>query len=88
MEQEKYFQGAEEFFSGIWGDHCIIIREQESTDPLGAPLMCFPLFVGVLCLSLFCCALLCVHSGFALVLGGGGEGWLLCWYCLTDVLLR
>ena len=36
--------------------------------------MCFPLFVGVLCLSLFCYALLCVYSGFALVLGGGGGG--------------
>ena len=27
-------------------------------------LMFFPLFVGVLCLSLFCYALLCVHSSF------------------------
>ena len=31
-------------------------------------LMCFPLFVGVLCLSLFCYGLLCVHSGFAIIL--------------------
>ena len=31
-------------------------------------LMYFPLFVGVLCLSLFCCALLCVHSSFAIIL--------------------
>ena len=30
--------------------------------------MYFPLFVGVLCLSLFCCALLCVHSHFAIIL--------------------
>ena len=30
--------------------------------------MYFPLFVGVLCLSLFCYALLCVHSSFAIVL--------------------
>ena len=30
-------------------------------------LMYFPLFVGVLCLSLFCYALLCVHSSFAIV---------------------
>ena len=30
--------------------------------------MYFPLFVGVLCLSLFCCALLCVHSSFAIIL--------------------
>ena len=28
-------------------------------------LVCFPLVVGVLCLSLFCCALLCVFSSFA-----------------------
>ena len=28
-------------------------------------LMYFPLFVGVLCLSLFCYALLCVHSSLA-----------------------
>ena len=31
-------------------------------------LMYFPLFVGVLCLSLFCYALLCVHSSFAIIL--------------------
>ena len=31
-------------------------------------LMYFPLFVGVLCLSLFCFALLCVHSSFAIIL--------------------
>ena len=30
--------------------------------------MCFPLFVGVLCLSLFCYALLCVHSSFEIIL--------------------
>ena len=30
--------------------------------------MYFPLFVEVLCLSLFCYALLCVHSSFAIVL--------------------
>ena len=30
--------------------------------------MYFPLFVGVLCLSLFCYALLCVHSSFAIIL--------------------
>ena len=30
--------------------------------------MYFPLFVVVLCLSLFCCALLCVHSSFAIIL--------------------
>ena len=31
-------------------------------------LMYFPLFVGVLCLSLFCYVLLCVHSSFAIIL--------------------
>ena len=31
-------------------------------------LMYFPLFVGVLCLHLFCYALLCVHSSFAIIL--------------------
>ena len=30
--------------------------------------MNFSLFVGVLCLSLFCYALLCVHSSFAIIL--------------------
>ena len=45
--------------------------------------MCFPLFVGVLCLYLICYALLCVHSSFTIIL----KSWLLCYYCLTDVLL-
>ena len=31
-------------------------------------MVCFPLFVGGLCLSLFCYALLCVHSIFAIIL--------------------
>ena len=31
-------------------------------------LMYFPLFMGVLCLYLFCYALLCVHSSFAIIL--------------------
>ena len=30
--------------------------------------MYFPLFVGVLCLYLFCYALVCVHSSFAIIL--------------------
>ena len=30
--------------------------------------MCFPFFVGVLCLSLFCYALLRAHSSFAIIL--------------------
>ena len=33
-----------------------------------ACLIYFPSFVGVLCLSLFCYALHCVHSGFAIIL--------------------
>ena len=33
--REKYFQGAEVLFSGIWGDKCIIFRDQGSTDPPG-----------------------------------------------------
>ena len=45
-------------------------------DPSGAEvllllifcLMYHPLFVGVLCLSLFCYALLCVHSSLAIIL--------------------
>ena len=32
--------------------------------------MYFPLFVGVLCLCLFCYALICVHSSFAIILEG------------------
>ena len=31
-------------------------------------LMYFPLFVEIMCLSLFCYALLCVHSIFAIIL--------------------
>ena len=30
--------------------------------------MYFPLFVGALCLFLFCYALLCVHTSFAIIL--------------------
>ena len=30
--------------------------------------MYFPLFVGVMCLFLFCYALLCVYSSFAIIL--------------------
>ena len=32
------------------------------------PLMYFLLFVGVLCLSMFCYTLLCVHFSFAIIL--------------------
>ena len=35
--------------------------------------MNFPLFVGVLCLSLFCYALLCVLSSFATILKRNGK---------------
>ena len=31
-------------------------------------LLYFPLFVDILCLHLFCYALLCVHSSFAIIL--------------------
>ena len=40
---------------------------------------------GVLCLSLFCSALLCVH--FAIILKRKRKLNQLCYYCLTDVLL-
>ena len=36
-------------------------------------LMVFPLFLRVLCLSLFCYALLCVHSSFAIILKRKGK---------------
>ena len=29
----KYFQVAEDFFSWIWGDHCIILESNGRTDP-------------------------------------------------------
>ena len=35
--------------------------------------MYFPLFVGVLCLSLFCYVLLCDHSSFAIILKKKGK---------------
>ena len=35
--------------------------------------MCFPLVVVVLCLSLFCCTLLYVHSSIAIILMGNRE---------------
>ena len=44
-------------------------------------LMYFPLFVGGLCLYLFCYALLCVHSNFAIILRGR-ESWLPRYYFL------
>ena len=49
-------------------------------------LVCFQLVVGVLCLSLFCCALLCVLSSFATILKRKGELFallLLCYICLV-----
>ena len=49
-------------------------------------LVYFPLFVGVLCLSLFWYAILCVHSSFAIILKKKRK-LALCYYCLTDVLL-
>ena len=50
-------------------------------------LVCFPLVMGVLCLSLFCCASLYVISSFAISSWRRRESRLLCFYCLTDVLL-
>ena len=50
--------------------------------------MYFPLFVGVLCLSLFCYAILCVHSSFAIILKRERKlvVWLLfCYRCLVTV---
>ena len=32
VAKEKYFQGAQ-VLSGIWGDKCIIFRDQGSTNP-------------------------------------------------------
>ena len=49
-------------------------------------LVCFPLIVGVLCLSLFCCELLCVLSIFAIILKRKRELVALL-FCLSDVLL-
>ena len=39
-------------------------------------LVCFPLVVGVLYLSLLCCALPCVLSSFAIILKRKSESWL------------
>ena len=52
--------------------------------------MYFPLFVGILCLSLFCYAFLCVHSGFATILKRKRKlvalpfSWLLCYSLLSS----
>ena len=46
----------------------MIHASQQSIMQLKVCLMYFPLFVGVLCLSLFCYALLCVHFSFAIIL--------------------
>ena len=35
-------------------------------------------------MSLFCYALLCVHSSFAIILSGW-ESWLLCYYCIVTI---
>ena len=48
--------------------------------------MCFPLDVGVLCLSMFCCALLYVLSSFAVILQEKRDMVALL-YCLTDVFV-
>ena len=45
-------------------------------------LMYFSLFVGVLCLSLFCYALLCDHSSFAIIMN---EQELLSYRCIVTI---
>ena len=35
--KETIFRELLYFFSGIWGDQCIIFRDLGSTDPLGGP---------------------------------------------------
>ena len=49
-------------------------------------LMYFLLFMGVLCLSLFCYALLCLHSSFAIILKRNRKLFALL-LLFTDVLL-
>ena len=44
-------------------------------------LMYFPSFVGDLCWSLFCYALLCVHLSFAIILKSKGKLIVLQMYC-------
>ena len=34
--KENTFSELRNFLSGIWGDQCIIFRDQGNTDPLGA----------------------------------------------------
>ena len=33
--KKKYFQGDEDFFSGIWGDQCIILGSKGAQNPMG-----------------------------------------------------
>ena len=51
--------------------------------------MYFPLFVEVLCLSLFCYVLLCVHSSFAIILNRKRKivALLLSYRCIVTVAL-
>ena len=48
-------------------------------------LLVVTLIVGVCNCSMFCCALLCVHSSFAIISMGKRESWLLCFVCFTGV---
>ena len=41
--------------------------------------------MGVMCLSLFCCALLCVHSSFAIILRKLVAWLLLSYRCIVSV---
>ena len=41
--------------------------------------------VGFRNCSMFCCAMLCVHSSFGIILMGKRGSWLLCFVCLPGV---
>ena len=50
------------------------------------PVKCFVCAIRVLCWYLFCYALFCVLSIFAIILTSKRKNWLLCFNCLHDVL--
>ena len=67
-------------------DLCFILREGLwHAICLDNFIVCFPLVVGIPCLSLFCCALICVPSSFAIIFTGKGEGGDV---CFAFVVLR
>ena len=85
---------------GVWGEGLVPVKCVWAPPPPGG-LGCCPFWgggsvvvgflfvvapvVGVCGCSVFCCTLLCVHSGIAVVLMGRGGGWLLCLVCLPGV---